>query len=356
MANVNDYLDWRGDIPISEEFGINEIDNMIFARISYLLFDKIQLEEEETIESASKKMKNFKNEEFNYNGDKELITKLGKSKRFKDLVLTDYVKNNDFEAERQFSAITIHINKELMYISFEGTDGTILGWKEDFNMAFMKNIAAQISGKEYLEKVSDKYKNKKMIIGGHSKGGNVAIYSAVTVNKKIQERILKVVNYDGPGFDEEFINSIENLDILDRVYTYIPQSSVIGRILEHEEGYEVVESIQKGIYQHDIYSWQVKGKSMIKLKETTKSSEVMNETMKTWLRNTTVEQRRLFFDAIFDIFNSTSASKFSEISISWKTSMPKIVDTYKGLAEEDKKNITEMIKLFGKSYFSSIRG
>ena len=356
MANVNDYLDWRGDIPISEEFGINEIDNMIFARISYLLFDKIQLEEEETIESASKKMKNFKNEEFNYNGDKELITKLGKSKRFKDLVLTDYVKNNDFEAERQFSAITIHINKELMYISFEGTDGTILGWKEDFNMAFMKNIAAQISGKEYLEKVSDKYKNKKMIIGGHSKGGNVAIYSAVTVNKKIQERILKVVNYDGPGFDEEFINSIENLDILDRVYTYIPQSSVIGRILEHEEGYEVVESIQKGIYQHDIYSWQVNGKSMIKLKETTKSSEVMNETMKTWLRNTTVEQRRLFFDAIFDIFNSTSASKFSEISISWKTSMPKIVDTYKGLAEEDKKNITEMIKLFGKSYFSSIRG
>ena len=337
MANVNDYLDWRGDIPISEEFGINEIDNMIFARISYLLFDKIQLEEEETIESASKKMKYFKNEEFNYNGDKELITKLGKSKRFKDLVLTDYVKNNDFEAERQFSAITIHINKELMYISFEGTDGTILGWKEDFNMAFMKNIAAQISGKEYLEKVSDKYKNKKMIIGGHSKGGNVAIYSAVTVNKKIQERILKVVNYDGPGFDEEFINSIENLDIL-------------------EEGYEVVESIQKGIYQHDIYSWQVKGKSMIKLKETTKSSEVMNETMKTWLRNTTVEQRRLFFDAIFDIFNSTSASKFSEISISWKTSMPKIVDTYKGLAEEDKKNITEMIKLFGKSYFSSIRG
>ena len=84
MANVNDYLDWRGDIPISEEFGINEIDNMIFARISYLLFDKIQLEEEETIESASKKMKNFKNEEFNYNGDKELITKLGKSKRQKD--------------------------------------------------------------------------------------------------------------------------------------------------------------------------------------------------------------------------------------------------------------------------------
>ena len=356
MANINDYIDWRGDIPISDEFGINEIDNMIFARISYLLFDRIQLEEEETIESVSNKMKDFKNEEFNYNGDKELITKLGKSKRFKDLVVTDYVKNNDFEAERQFSAITIHISKKLMYISFEGTDGTILGWKEDFNMAFKKNIAAQISGKEYLEKISGKYKNKNMIIGGHSKGGNVAIYSAVTTSRKIQDRIKKVVNYDGPGFDQEFIESIENKEIMDRIYTYIPQGSIIGRILEHDEGFEIVESIQKGIYQHDIYSWQVKGKSIIKLKTTTKSSEVMNETMKTWLKNTTVEQRRLFFDAIFDIFNSTSASKFSEISISWKTSMPKIIDSYKELSEEDKKNITEMIKLFGKSYFSSIKG
>ena len=356
MANINDYLDWRGDIPISEEFGINEIDNMIFARISYLLFDRIQLEEEETIESVSNKMKNFKNEEFNYNGDKELITKLGKSKRFKDLVVTDYVKNNDFEAERQFSAITIHISKKLMYISFEGTDGTILGWKEDFNMAFKKNIAAQISGKEYLERISGKYKNKNMIIGGHSKGGNVAIYSAVTTSRKIQDRIKKVVNYDGPGFDQEFIESIENKEIMDRIYTYIPQGSIIGRILEHDEGFEIVESIQKGIYQHDIYSWQVKGKSIIKLKRTTKSSEVMNEAMKTWLKNTTIEQRRLFFDAIFDIFNSTSASKFSEISISWKTNMPRIIDSYKELSEEDKKNITEMIKLFGKSYFSSIKG
>ena len=95
---------------------------------------------------------------------------------------------------------------------------------------------------------------------------------------------------------------------------------------------------------------------MIKLKETTKSSEVINETMKTWLKNTTVEQRRLFFDAIFEIFNSTSASKISEISIAWKTNMPKIVEKYKGLSDADKKNITEMIKLFGKSYFSSIRG
>ena len=355
MANINDYLDWRGDIPISKEYGINEIDNMIFARISYLIFDKIHLEEKETIESISNKMSKFQNDEFNFNGDKELITKLGQSKRFKDLIVTDYVKNNDLEAVRQFSAITIHISRKLMYLSFEGTDGTILGWKEDFNMAFMKNIPAQISGKEYLERIANKYRSKKMILGGHSKGGNVAIYAGTTTNKKIQDRIIKVLNYDGPGFDKEFINSIENKEFIEKIYTYIPQESIIGRIMEHEEGYRIVESIQKGIYQHDIYSWQVKGRQMIKLKETSKASDVMNETMKTWLKNTTNEQRRLFFDTIFDIFNATSASKLSELLISWKTHMPKMVESYKGLSDEDKKNITEMIKLFGKSYFSSIR-
>ena len=356
MANINEYLDWRGDIPINDEFGINEIDNMIFARISYLLFDKIEFEDEETIESVSNKMKNFKNEEFNYNGDKELITKLGKSRRFKDLIVTEYEKNNDVEAERQFSAITIHISKKLMYLSFEGTDGTILGWKEDFNMAFMKNVASQISAKEYLEKIANKYKNKKIILGGHSKGGNVAIYAAVTTLQNIQERIVRVVNYDGPGFDQEFIKSIKNKEMLNKVFTYIPQDSIIGRILEHEEGYEVVKSTQKGIYQHDIYSWQVLGKQMVKLKEASKSSEVINETMKTWLKNTTVEQRRLFFDAVFDIFNSTSASKFSEISATWKTSMPILFERYKELSEEDRKNMMDMIKLFGKSYFASLRG
>ena len=208
MANINDYLLWRGDIPISKYFPINEIDDMILARFSYLLFNKIDLKEEETIENISKKMKKFKNEEFNYNGDKELIENLGKSQRYKNLIVTDYIINNDLEAERQFSAITIHISEEEMYISFEGTDGSILGWKEDFNMSFMENIASQIAGKEYTEKVTKKYPNKKIRIGGHSKGGNVAVYSAVSVSKDIQDKIIKVVNYDGPGFNKKFIDSI----------------------------------------------------------------------------------------------------------------------------------------------------
>lgn len=353
MSNINDYLIWRGDIPINKNFEFNEIDNMILARFSYLLFDKIDLKEKETIKSISEKMKIFKDEDFNYKGDKQLITNLGQSVRFKDMIVTDYIKNNDFKAEKQFSAITIHISEDEMYISYEGTDGSIMGWKEDFNMSFMENIPSQIAGKEYTEKIANKYPNKKIRLGGHSKGGNIAAYSAISTSKLIQDKIIEVVNYDGPGFQKKTIDAIKNKDIIKKIYTYIPQDSVIGRILEHEEGYEVVKSIEKGIYQHDIYSWQVIKNKMIKMKNTTDNSEKMSMTMKTWLKSTTPEQRKIFFDSIFEVFYSTSVNSFSEIS--WIKNTPKLFETYKVLSEEDRKNITEMLKLFGKLYFSSLK-
>ena len=152
MGNINDYLLWRGDIPINQKFKFNEIDSMILARFSYLIFDKIKMNSIETIESISKKMKNIDNGEFLYNGDKELITYLGQSERFKNMCVTDYIKTNDKETEKQFRAITVHISDKEMYISYIGTDSTICGWKEDFNMSFMDNVPCQIAGKEYARK------------------------------------------------------------------------------------------------------------------------------------------------------------------------------------------------------------
>ena len=353
MSNINDYLMWRGDIKLNKEYPFNEIDSMILARFSYLIFNKINLEEKETIESISNKMKKFKNEQFRYNGDKELITRLGTSVRFKDMLVTDYVENKSIEVERQFSAITIHISDEEMYISFLGTDSSIVGWKEDFNISFMENIPSQVAGNEYTKHISEKYKNKKIRIGGHSKGGNIAVYSAVTSSEDVQNRIISVANYDGPGFDENKIKEIKNKDIMNKIITYLPQDSVIGRILEHGEKCEIVLSTEKGIYQHDIYSWQVERTEMIRGDKPTKASERINETIKNWLKNTTQEQRKIFFDSVFEIFYSTSANSFSEIN--WLKNIPKIIETYNGLESEDKKNVTEMLKLFGKLYFKELR-
>ncbi len=352
MANINDYLLWRGDIPINEEFRFNEIDSIILARFSYLIFDKIEMNEKETIESISKKMKDFENEEFRYNGDKELITYLGESKRFKNMIVTDYVQTNDKEIEQQFGAITIHISEEEMYISYIGTDSSIYGWKEDFNMAFMENVPCQKEGKKYIEKIAQKYPNKKIRIGGHSKGGNVAIYSAITTSKKLKNRIIKVYNYDGPGFNKNIINKYNNDEIISKIETYIPQDSIIGRLLNHKEKMTIALSLEKGILQHDIYSWQVLRDDLIHSEKNTDISEDIDKTMTEWIELTTNEQRKIVIDAIFELFYSTDSETFGEMSKNISINLPKILKKYGEIAKEDKEMIKQMIKIIATSYIN----
>ena len=343
MSNINNYLEWRGDVPLNSELPINEIDSMILARFSYLIFDRIEMEEVETIKSISNKMKNFKNEEFRYNGDKQLITNLGISRRFRNMKVTDFVQNNEKENEKQFGAIVIHTSEDELYVSYIGTDATIYGWKEDFNMAFMENVPCQVEGKKYLEEIAKKYPNKKIRIGGHSKGGNVAIYSALTVSEEIQDRIIKVYNYDGPGFSKQFVERYNKNAIISKINTYFPQ-----------EGYEVVQSVEKGIYQHDIFSWQVMGTELIYSAKLTNTSEAINKTVTNWLENTTNEQRKIFFDTIFDLFYSTEAKTFGEMSKHLSTNLPIIYKRYGEISEEDKKMLTEMVKLFVATYFKEL--
>ena len=352
MGNINDYLLWRGDIPISSKFKFNEIDSAILARFSYLIFFKIEMNEIETIESISEKMSNFDNDEFMYNGDKELITYLGKSDRFKNMQVTDYVRNNDKETEKQFGAITVHISEDEMYISYIGTDSTIFGWKEDFNMGFMENVPCQIAGKQYAEKIAEKYPNKKIRIGGHSKGGNVAIYSAIAISKDIQNRIIKVYNYDGPGFNKKIIEKYGNEEIISRIETYIPQDSVIGRLLNHKEKMTIILSEEKGILQHDIYSWQVLKDDLIQLSQNTDISEDIDKTLTDWLELTTSEQRKIVIDAVFELFYSTDAKTFAEMSKNFSNNLPKVLKKYGEIAKEDKESITNMIKLIVGTYIN----
>lgn len=352
MSNINDYLIWRGDLPINSKIPFNEVDSMILARFSYLRFDKINMNDEESIKSISDAMKDFEDEEFLFHGDKELITNLGNSDRFNKMLVTDYERINDSESEKQFGAITIHLSQDEMYISYIGTDKTITGWKEDVNMGFMENVPCQIAGKEYLKKIAKKYPLKKIRIGGHSKGGNVAIYSAVTNSNEIQDRIIKVDNFDGPGFNSKIINKYKNSSIIERIETYIPQESIIGRILDHEEKVTISLSCEKLFMQHDIYSWQIYRDSMIKSEKNTDISENVSETFKEWIDNSTDVQRKIMFNSIFELFYSTDAKTFGEMKKTISTSLPKIFNKYKELDENDKKVMMDMIKSISNIYMN----
>ena len=360
MANVCDYVRWRGDLTL-EQSEFNEIDNLILARFSYFPFDKIIRENEiATIKELSRR---FSNQDVTklpilWKDDVELFPLMGNSKRFGGMLATQYINKIDAEQEKQFSAITVLMPDDTIYVSFRGTDNTIVGWKEDFNMSFKSHIASQISAKQYLEEIAKEYPSSKIIIGGHSKGGNIAVYAATFASKDVKDRIINVYNNDGPGFCEDVIETPEYQEILPRVHTYIPQSSIIGRLMNHKEKYTIVESVQKGIMQHDLYSWQVLGKEFVTLKKLTNESEFIDKTIKDWLENVEPEKREQVIDAVFEILNTTEAQTMKELKANWFANAKTILGTYKNIDSDTKEmvwqTVNELLKVAKNNIFEEL--
>lgn len=345
MSNVCEYVKWRGDLTLKQS-KFNEIDALILTRLSYFPFDQlIQPNEEATVEELSKRFEKADKSTMKilWEDDNELFPLMGKSERFGKMSVTQYVNKINAEQEKQFSATTVILPDNTIFVTYRGTDATIVGWKEDFNMCFKSHIASQKDAVEYLNMVSKKYK-RLIRIGGHSKGGNLAVYAAMFTNSKVKKRIINIYNNDGPGFDDEIIKTKEYKKILPKVHTYIPQSSIIGRLLNHEEKYTVVQSIQKGIMQHDLYSWQLEGKEFICLEKVTNGSEIFDKTLKEWLINITPEQRGIVIDTAFDILNTTEVEYFSELKKNWFLNIRLMLGRYKNLDDESKKVISEIVQ------------
>lgn len=349
MANVNDYLTWRGDLKISTAHPFNDVDGMILARFSYLVFNKIALESRETVGSIAEKMSKLKNSEFRWNGDKQMITLMGQSRRFRKMRVTDFVEEHDETAEKQFAAITIHIDYHEVYISFLGTDETIVGWKEDFNMAFLEKVPAQEDGLKYFQMIVKKYPLRRFRLGGHSKGGNVAIYTAIMLSDRWQKRLIKVYNFDGPGLSKRLMAKDLGWSVLPKIQSFIPQDSVVGRLLEHAEDYEVVKSLAKSLYQHDIFSWQVSRTGLVP-STLTEESNTINTAITRWLENATLEQRRIFVDGLFKILTEGKAKRVDEIMKNWPKYIPAFIKSFSGISKEERKVILDSLKELGGSY------
>ncbi|MCI8617155.1 MAG: DUF2974 domain-containing protein [Clostridia bacterium] len=344
MANIFDYMNWR-DLKLKQvEF--NEIDNLILSRLSYFPFDGyLQEGEEITLKEAYQRY-----QEMGTTGrilqqeDIELYPILANSIRFGDMKLCYYVNKIDPIQEKQFSAITIQMEDGTIYVSYRGTDNTIIGWKEDFNMSFSELVPAQTDAVAYLEEVAKKYKNK-IRVGGHSKGGNLAVYAAAFCSSKIQKRIINVYNNDGPGFCDKIIQCESYRKIVNKVHTYIPQTSIIGRLLNHKEETTILKSTETGIMQHDLYSWQVLGGKFVR-DELTNSSEFIDKTITNWLKEVTPKQREKFIDTLFEILNTTQAETLSDIKNKAFLNAKTMVKTYQNLDPEDKKIMIKTIEEF----------
>lgn len=345
MANIFDYLTWRGDLTL-EQSEFNEIDNLILARFSYFPFDHIlNLNETITIKEAGKRFENLDvaKENILQKEDIDLFPQMAKSMRFADMQITKYVNKINLEEEKQFGAITILMPDDTIYVSFRGTDNTLVGWKEDFNMSFREKVPSQMDAVSYLNEIARIYQNP-LRIGGHSKGGNMAVYAASFCKESFKERIIKVYNNDGPGFHEVIVENPKYQKTLEKVHTFVPQTSIIGRLLYHEENYTVVQSTQKGVMQHDLYTWQLQGKEFIHLEEVDKESKFMDKTIKQWLDEVSKEQRGAFINQVFEILQATEADTLTQMRKNWLKNAKIFMATYKNMDEETKNMMTKTME------------
>ncbi|MEG0479044.1 Mbeg1-like protein [Peptostreptococcus sp.] len=322
MDNIIDYIDWRGDLTF-EQSGFNEVDNMIFSQISYLNLGVIKgkVSIAELGQRYIKSIEDREKEQGSYVTN--LITRIEgmflrtySSNRFKDVLVSDFINKFDEVNESQFSAMTFTIDSDTIYVAFRGTDDTIIGFKENLNMSFSAPVPGQLDSVSYLKTILDKYDSKNIMVGGHSKGGNFAVFAVSGLSQKERDRISTVYNNDGPGFTEKILKSYGYKDTVKKVKKYIPKDSFVGILMDDEEKYIVVNaSGASGILQHDGLNWEVKGKEFVKRNNVTEKSEFVDKTVKYWLEGLDKEQREEFVDELYNIVkNSTNANRLNEIS------------------------------------------
>ena len=348
MGNIMDYISWRGDLSF-EQSQFNEVDNLILACFSYVNLDGISAVTKQKGIGLKKLTKEFMKLHTmkELEADKSFIRlapfmmmKMAKSVRFGKCVVRNYVNDIVTEAEQQFAAMEIVLEDGTSYVSFRGTDDTIIGWKEDFNLS-TGVVPAQKRAIEYLQKISE-HTDGMLRVGGHSKGGNLAIYGSVMC-ESAHEKILEIYSNDGPGFSREFQELPEMKEMMPKIIRIIPEYSIIGTLLEHEKEPVIVASSSKGLLQHDAFSWEVQGPALVRRDSLNKTALRFIEILHKWIDGMDTEQKRLLIEDLFATLQASGYENLSEVQSGGLKSLAAMVKRVEKFAPESRGMMQELL-------------
>ncbi len=338
MASILDYVEWRGDLTFKErEF--NDVDNLILAELAYTdllgVLENGGLEDTITITEAYKKYKDLgKDQSYLMCNPEPLLEKCAGTVRFGSVRIRDYIDMKNQGAQFQFAAMTFVLDDGSLYVAFRGTDDSLAGWREDLNFSYMEATPAQLSAVEYLNleltKISRNRKDGILFpnsgenhdsrdeglppvrVGGHSKGGNLAIYASAFCENT--DRIVTVYSNDGPGFNETIVGHSDYQKVLEKTSLIIPEGSLIGVMLYNKDEKQIVKSTAKGgTKQHNPYSWVVNATGFEQAEKQTSMSLMLDRTLDEWTMRLDNEQKKNFIDILFDTLESSGAKTFTEI-------------------------------------------
>lgn len=285
---------------------------------------------------------------------RHLLAALVASPRFRRLRIANYVEDTDETSEKQFSAMTLRLPGNVTYVAFRGTDSTVVGWKEDFNLAFEQAIPSQLAARAYLEKVA-RLTRGPLYVGGHSKGGNLAVYAAMTCKASVRDRIEAVFSHDGPGFTEETMSVPSWSEASHLIHKTLPRSSVIGMLFERQEkDFSVVESTSVGIMQHDPFSWVVNGTAFCEVKELSLGASLFDQGLNDWVSNMSSAEREHFIETLFSIFKAGGEPTFASLRDNWTETVPKMLGAFADMSGEDRDMLGRVVSALVRSVVPSV--
>lgn len=316
MTNVFDYLKWRGDMRFSQD-PINEIDALVFATLAYIHIDgDAQLPQDQPISLQAVYSELSQQNDYDRLGrnknDTDLLRMASETPRFRDVELVQYRQSFIPEKATQFAAMSFRLDDETMCIAFRGTDSTLTGWKEDLNMSYQQSVPSQRLALEYTHEMQLRYM-LPTVLCGHSKGGNLAVYAAAKSSPMFQQQINAVYNLDGPGFTEYMLGDPGYAAIVPKIHTFIPQSSIVGLMMEREEPATIIRSNSVSVMQHDTFTWEVVGKSFVPMDEITADSRFLDAALTNWLKEMSMEEREKWVETLFALLENGKTEQVSDI-------------------------------------------
>ncbi len=351
-GTVMDYLRWRGDLTFAQD-GFNEVDDLVLCIISYLnfrRFDDLRTTDPARAVALPDVAARL-TEEDEQLGLSELdyiplMRLAAETERFRDVRMFGFTHEWDEAKEMQFDAVSYLLPDDTLLVSFMGTDTSLVGWKEDFNMSFLSAVPAQERATAYTVEMAAACPDRKLRIAGHSKGGNLAAWAAIHIPAQLQEqRLLDAYNNDGPGFSHDMVDSDAYRRVADKLHTYIPESSIVGVLLEHAEDYAVIDSSNRSVMQHEPMSWSVLGPRFVHLGQRSQMGKLSDDVLRQWIGSMTPQEREQFSDALFDVLSlSGKARTLDDLRAGGLAGGAALLKQYSGADEQDRKIIAEIFR------------
>lgn len=272
------------------------------------------------------------------------------SDRFRDMTVGYHVNEIDYDKGTQFSAITFFLPDGRAAVTFRGTDETMVGWQEDFEMVLKKPIYGQQLAVQYLADVA-KRTTGRMIVLGHSKGGNLSVYSTMKCEDDVLNRIDQIYNFDGPGFRPEVLVENNYERIKPKVLKFIPKSSPVGLLLDTPGEAVIIEAKTMGATQHNPYNWIIKEGKLQKT-TLTEQHELMMQTFNEWMLSLDDERLPQFVSTLCWLLDATAAETTIEFQDDVAAHARALFKAGQEVDDEMKEKTQELIR----SYFDLASG